>query len=93
MKEEQRSALRVKARSKGVPEHMIDHFVGYVIDRTPPGDFMFAVLSNNLRDSFAQADEVNRHAMFDIVNFLYNDVPGCCWGSPEAVEAWVEGAD
>ena len=27
--------------------------------------------------------------MFEIVKYLYNDVPADCWGSPELVKAWV----
>lgn len=61
----------------------------YVRDKTPPGDFLYAVLINNLAESFGRADEQNRHDMFDIVMYVYNHIPHTCWGSPEKVKKWL----
>ena len=47
-----------------------------------------ALLENNLKESFARADDFNVQHMHEIVKYLYNEIPAACWGSPEKVEAW-----
>jgi hypothetical protein len=54
-----------------------------------PGHFLRAVLSNDLHDSFARADEQSSKAIGALVFFLYNDAPSPCWGTREKVEAWI----
>lgn len=54
----------------------------------PTGDFVKALLSNDLRGAFARADESNIEAMFHTVAYLWNNAPGSCWGSPDALELW-----
>lgn len=61
----------------------------YVDDRIKPGSFITAVLSNNLRDSFGKGDQENRDTLFEIVRYLYWEVPGDCWGSHERVSEWL----
>lgn len=71
------------------PEHTKQDIDAYVRDRLPPGDFLHAVLSNDLRESVFRADEENRAAMFDIVCYCYNNIPAECWGSRERVSNWL----
>lgn len=54
----------------------------------PTGDFLKAVLSNDLRESFGRADDYNRAVLFDIVRYCYNELPFGCWGSPDKVLSW-----
>jgi len=54
------------------------------------GHFLTAVLSNNLREAFARADNENQKTMHQIVSYCHNQIPGVCWGSPEKVKAWIE---
>jgi hypothetical protein len=54
-----------------------------------PGDFLTAVLENNLSESFGRADEWNRQNLFQIVRYIYNEIPMDAWGSREKVRAWV----
>lgn len=54
-----------------------------------PGDFLIAVLSNDLKEACARADDDNRNRLFDIVSWFYNEAPSPCWGSPEKVRVWV----
>jgi len=61
----------------------------YVKNRVPPGGFLNAVLSNNLMEAFARADENNAFNMKNIMMYLYNNIPSACWGSPENVEEWL----
>jgi hypothetical protein len=72
-----------------VPPHMRDGLELYVNYGVMGGSFLTAVLENNLVEAFGHADETNRHAMFLWAMWLHNDAPRGCWGSPEAVKAWV----
>jgi hypothetical protein len=67
------------------PEDIIDSLQRYVNDGCPTGSFLFAVLSNDLKGAFAQADAYNRLRLFDIVKYCYNELPSHVWGSPERV--------
>ena len=72
-----------------IPEHMQDGMRRYIENGIPPGSFQRAVLSNDLMQAFARADDVNVAAMADYARFLYNDAPVGCYGSIEAVKSWV----
>ena len=61
----------------------------YVKHKIPTGSFLRAVLENNLSEAFGRADLNNRHRMFDIISYIYNDLPSVCWGSPEKVDNWL----
>jgi len=80
-------------RSGGVPEHTLGTIKRYVENRYDPGSFMRAVLENNLKEACLCADDLNRLALFSIVSYCYNEIPSNCWGSPEVVEAWLNGSD
>ena len=72
-----------------IPDHMWGAIERYIVRGIPPGSFLTAVLSNDLKGAFINADEVNTDNMRQWVQFLYNYAPGDCWGSPERVEAWL----
>lgn len=76
-----------------LPEHVRGAMQRYVENRIPPGGFLTAVLENNLFEALMRADSINRERLFDIVSFLYNEVPSGCWGSPKAVKTWLKGDD
>lgn len=70
--------------------HMIDSIDAFVAEGRPVGHFLTAVLSNNLQDAVAHADDQNLANLPAFVGYLYNEVPGSCWGSPVKVAAWYE---
>ncbi len=76
-----------------LPEHIRGGMKLYLEDHVEPGGFLRAVLENDLVGAFGKADNINRAWMFDIVTFIYNEVPASCWGSREAVEKWLEGGE
>lgn len=80
---------RAKLTSSGVPEHMHDGYVLYLLHGISPGSFGLAVLENDLREACARADEENQRALYRHVYFLYNYAPSGCWGSPEQVNEWI----
>jgi len=73
---------------------ILDQLIAYREGRHPYpfGDFVTAVLANDLVRAFGAADDENRENLFDYARFLYNDMPGRTgdasrdyWGSYEAV--------
>jgi hypothetical protein len=53
------------------------------------GDFMTAVIENNLVDAHGRADSVNFEAISTYAMWLYNDAPGGSWNRrPGSVEKW-----
>lgn len=72
-----------------IPELTMEGIIRYVKHGILPGDFLRAVISNDLKESFARADIYNREAMFQIVSYFYNATPGACWGSRDAMVYWA----
>lgn len=52
------------------------------------GGCIQAIMSNNLVQAFSRADDDYATNMHAIVMYMYNRMPGDCWGSPEAVKNW-----
>ncbi len=73
----------------GIPEYMRGGLERYILDGIPPGDFLTAVLSNDLEGSVSRADDVNALILPNYCRFLYNHVPSQCKGSPERVKEWI----
>lgn len=73
-----------------VPEHMRGAIERYLNHGIEPGGFMMAVLCNDLVGALGRADHINRERIHDIVEYLYNNAPAACWGSPGKVSAWIE---
>lgn len=73
-----------------IPQHTFHDLQEYLTNHTPPGDFLRAVLENDLRRSFGKADLENRRSLFYLVTYLHNWAPHTCWGSPHNVTKWLE---
>ena len=67
----------------------LDGLKRYVEHHIPTGDFLKAVLENDLTEAVARADDENQRVIPIYVSWLYNEAPSKCWGSPEAVRAWL----
>ena len=75
-----------------IPARTMYSLTRWVTVAQPPGDFLYAVLSNNLKESYNRGDDENLRALYHITCWLYNHAPGGCWGSPDKVNKW-EGMD
>jgi len=73
-----------------LPEHCRGALERYIRHGIPPGHFLTALLSNDLRETFARGDDINLAAVRDYVVFLHCDAPSACSGSPSRFAAWVE---
>jgi len=68
----------------------VDSLVAYVEERRPIGHFLTAVLENDLQAAFAHGDELSIQELPRMVKFVYNRLPGNCWGSPARVKEWYQ---
>lgn len=86
--EEVRTEIMKAAAEYNVPAGTREGLARYLMYGVPTGDFLLAVLSNDLRDAVGRADMENQRGLVYIVNFLYNVAPSAAWGSPDKVAAW-----
>ena len=54
-----------------------------------PGDFLAAVICNNLCEACGRADDDNLANLPAFVAYFYNEVPAACWGSRKKMLAWL----
>ena len=73
-----------------VPDHIKSGVRRYIFEGCPVGDFLTAVITNNLEESFMRADGINLARMGDIVRFFYQYAPMGSRCSSENMELWME---
>lgn len=83
------SNLLIKLGSTQIPGYMHQGLVDYIVDGKPPGGFLIAVLTNDLKNACQAADDTNRHLIYHYVEFLWNHAPAACWGSLGRVKIWI----
>lgn len=72
-----------------IPKRTIEALDRYVHSRIVPGHFLIAVLTNNLFEAMDRADKENRDALYEIIRYVWNELPLACWGSKEKMDAWI----
>ena len=73
-----------------IPEHCRKSLQDYILYGAPVGDFLSAVLSNDLRGAIARADDDNLPRLKDYITFLYQFAPAACWGSAKNHADWIK---
>jgi hypothetical protein len=73
-----------------IPAYMRPGLLRYIEHGIEPGDFLTAILSNDLFGAFAAVERDGHRRVRDYLQFLYNDAPAGCWGSAERFEAWIK---
>lgn len=73
-----------------LPFHMREGIKMWILhgNRIRLGDFMYAVLTNDLTQAVARADDINIQNLDTWVRWLHCYAPVECWGSPERVRTW-----
>lgn len=71
-----------------LPSHMREGMELWIEHGIDGGDFMTAVLCNDLMGAVGRADSMNINRLKDYALFLYNEAPPECYGSRENVKAW-----
>ena len=62
----------------------------YIEQGTQPGGFLTAVICNDLKESFAKADDNNLAALQAWVEWFCWQAPFVCWGSPTKMASWMK---
>jgi hypothetical protein len=80
--------LGTLAADCGIPVHMRDGVVSYIVQGQRAGGFLTAVIVNDLRKAVRAADGTNVNKLKNYVVFFDNHAPMGCWGSVEAYSKW-----
>lgn len=84
-----REQLALSLQACGIPRPMWNAIVEYIVQGHPVGDFLAALLSNDLMQAAAKADAMNLPRLPDYAQFLYNCAPAGCFGSKAAFSEWL----
>ena len=74
-----------------IPARMMEGLKRYIENKVPPGDFLSAVICNDLKEAIGRADDENLRNLPAYVAYLYNEAPSSCWGSKKKMDKWLEG--
>ena len=80
--------IELNAMKCGIPDYMIEEVVEYLAQGRPTGDFLAAVINNNLREAVRCASDTNIHCLDKYINFFYRYASSDAWGYPEATDVW-----
>jgi hypothetical protein len=72
---------------------MVEGLDRYINEHILPGDFLQAVIRNDLAQATGRADETNLRVLPAFVAFFYNEAPSGCWGSRQALQRWLKGPE
>lgn len=72
-----------------LPVYMRPGLARYLRLGIRPGDFLCAVLANDLAEAVHRADPQNRAALSAYIEALDRAAPRDAWGSPDKVDGWV----
>jgi hypothetical protein len=73
-----------------IPGYMHNGIVQYIANGVIPGDFLRAVICNDLKKAVHHADDTNKVLLHLYVIFFYNYSPAPCQGSYEKMMEWVK---
>lgn len=72
-----------------IQDHMMEAIKRYVEDGIKPGDFLQAIICNDLKETIWRADEKNQKNLTAFVAYFYNEVPASIYGTKEKMETWI----
>lgn len=62
----------------------------YAEQGVPLGDFLTALLANDLMETLGRADDGNQRDINQLCMYVYNEMPSFCHGSYEIVQGWID---
>ncbi|MFB6373793.1 MAG: hypothetical protein ABEN55_11965 [Bradymonadaceae bacterium] len=74
-----------------IPDHILWSLYRYLEHRSRPGDFVAAVLSNDLKGAVSYADSATAEKLPEIVRLVQNHFPSDVWGDRETFENYTAG--
>jgi hypothetical protein len=73
-----------------IPRHMHEGIIRYMENGIHPGDFMTAILADDLHGAIRLADHINMQWLKDWLHFMEDHLPADARGSYEHVRLWCE---
>jgi len=73
----------------GIPNYMHESIIGYYEEGWTPGDFLSAVINNDLKEAVGRADGTNINCLKNYVMWFYNNAPSGTWGYTGAVKDYL----
>ena len=73
-----------------IPSRMMGGIKRYIDHGVVPGDFLQAVICNDLQEACGRADEENLRNIPAYIGYFYNEAPAGCWGSKEIMQDWID---
>ncbi len=73
----------------GLPEHMRAGTRRWIEEGIIPGDFLQAVITNDLKEAVFRADGINIHLIVEWVQFFVWKAPSGSQGSPVHMKEWA----
>lgn len=83
--EKQKEELDMRLHHNLIPSHMHDAVRLYILYGIHPGDFVYAIFSNDFIAAASRADDLNQHALFGWACLVYNLPIGA-----RDPDAWME---
>jgi hypothetical protein len=74
----------------GASPRLLNCLVEYAEDKLAPGSALTGLLENDLKKFVANADPTTLANLQLLFQFVYNVLPGDCWGSKEVVDHFLE---
>ncbi len=74
----------------GIPEHMHDAIIRFYENGFSPGDFLSAVIDNDLREAIGRADSTNIERLKNYFMWFCNHAPSGTWGFSGATSKWCK---
>lgn len=87
---ERKERLAKGLKESRIPKYMQGGLTRWILDGDPAGDFIMAIMRNDLQQTCNRADPTNASLIYDYVSFMYNYAPMGCWGSEENVRDWFK---
>ena len=75
---------------ESIPDYMHDGIAAYILDGRPCAHFLHAVITGNLFEAAARADDTNSRLLHVYAAFFRNHAPASCYGGPKAYDRWLE---
>ena len=73
-----------------IPEYTMTGLQRYINEGRPVGNFLKAVICNDLRLAVGYADDHNVNNLPAYTTYLHNEAPSGCHGSEAKYKAWIK---
>ncbi len=84
-----RAEMHASMAGFAVPLENREPLVMWVLSGVEPGEFLQAVLVNDLRMAVVRASRTSMHGIVETVRWLISDAPSKCWGSEVNYHDWM----